>query len=92
MGVNEFVEAQAVKPALLSISPEIEARQRQRVAELRASRNQMMVESCLCDLRDAAQGTNNLMPPILNCVEQYATVGEIAGALRGVFGEYRARA
>ena len=92
VGVNEFVEAQAARPALLSISPEIEARQRQRVAELRATRNQKVVESCLCDLRDAAKGTDNLMPPILNSVEQYATVGEIASELRKVFGEYRARA
>ncbi len=92
VGVNEFTESEAIKPQLLSISPEVEMRQRQRVAELRTTRNQTLVESSLCDLRDAARSTDNLLPPILNCVEAYATVGDIAGELRKVFGEYRARA
>ncbi len=92
VGVNEFVEQEDIKPKLLTISPEIEMRQRQRVTELRATRDQKMVESCLCDLREAAQGKDNLLPPILSCVESYATVGEIAGELRKVFGEYRVRA
>jgi methylmalonyl-CoA mutase N-terminal domain/subunit len=92
VGVNEFTVEEETKPHLLHISPEIELNQKRKIAELRASRDGALVIKRLGDLRDAAQGKDNLLPPILNCVESYTTVGEIAGELRKVWGEYRARA
>ncbi|MBI1800696.1 MAG: methylmalonyl-CoA mutase family protein [Chloroflexi bacterium] len=91
VGVNEFQVEERVKPQLLQISPDIERQQRQKVAELRASRDAAAASEALHDLRDAACGDGNLLPPILDCVERYVTVGEIAGLLRTVFGEYQAR-
>ncbi len=91
VGVNEFVQQEEIRPHLLSISPEVEQRQREKVAELRASRDNAAVERSLARLADAARGTDNLLPPIIESVEAYATVGEIAGGMRQVFGEYRAR-
>ena len=92
VGVNAFQQAEQVRPHLLTISPEIEQIQRRQIAELRATRNAEAVARALACLRDSATGKDNLMPAIVHCVEVYATVGEIAGALRTVFGEYRARA
>ena len=92
VGVNEFQQAEQIRPQLLSISPEIEQIQRRQAAELRARRDAPAFEHALAGLRAAAAGSDNLMPAIVACVEAYATVGEIAGALRAVFGEYRARA
>jgi methylmalonyl-CoA mutase N-terminal domain/subunit len=59
-----------------------------RVVALRASRDQPRVERALAALKDAARGTSNLMPPILEASRAYATVGEMCDALREVFGEY----
>ncbi|MEP7198668.1 MAG: methylmalonyl-CoA mutase family protein [Chloroflexota bacterium] len=92
VGVNEFTEPERIKPHLLTISPEVELQRRREIKELREMRNGAAVTTALGDLRDAANGNDNLLPPILACVESYATVGEIAGELRKVFGEYRARA
>ncbi|MBI5877598.1 MAG: methylmalonyl-CoA mutase [Chloroflexi bacterium] len=91
VGVNEFVEREEIRPRLLAISPEIEIHQREQVIALRASRDHAAVARTLARLAEAAHGTENLMPLILTAVETYATVGEIAGALRLVFGEYRTR-
>lgn len=55
----------------------------------REARDHAKVAASLDALRNAANGTTNLMPPILDAVRAYATLGEICGALRGVFGEYR---
>jgi methylmalonyl-CoA mutase N-terminal domain/subunit len=49
------------------------------------------VKETLADLKRAAHGTENLVPPILEAVRAYATLGEISDTLRGVFGEYRER-
>jgi methylmalonyl-CoA mutase N-terminal domain/subunit len=92
VGVNEFQQEEQIRPHLLTISPEIEQIQRRQVAELRATRDADGVTSALTCLKQAALGSDNLMPLIVKCVEAYATVGEIAGTLRTVFGEYRARA
>jgi len=57
--------------------------------DVRAGRNAAQVEKCLNDLRTAASGEDNLMPPIIAAVKEYATLGEICDVLRRVFGEYR---
>jgi methylmalonyl-CoA mutase N-terminal domain/subunit len=56
---------------------------------VRDQRDNATVEQALRCLKEAASGTANTVPPILECVEAYATVGEIADVFRGVFGEQR---
>ena len=74
---------------LLEMDPEGERRQRERLARLRRERDNKLLQQRLAELRDAAQGTANLMPFILDAVRACGTLGEICGELRQVFGEYR---
>jgi methylmalonyl-CoA mutase N-terminal domain/subunit len=88
VGVNEFTEAE--KPIeVLKIGPEIEKRQVRRLRALRRKRDKGRWASSLNRLEAAAAGRENLMPFIIDAVKAYATVGEICGVLKGVFGEYR---
>jgi len=89
VGVNKFVVLEKSPVPLLRIDPEIERSQVERVKALRARRDSKRVEEALRQVEEAAAGTANLLPPILEAVEAYATVGEISDALRRVFGEYR---
>jgi len=59
------------------------------VRALRARRDEQTTESALNKLEEVAQTSENLLPRILECVESYATVGEISNRLRRVWGEYR---
>ena len=87
VGVNDFVEEkERVEIPLLVISPDVEVKQRRRIAEVRASRNAGDVERTLADLRRAAADGQNLMPRLLACTRVYVTLGEMCGALTGVFG------
>jgi len=63
--------------------------QRERLAEVKGSRDAAAVQRALDALRDTAAGTGNLMPLILHCVRAHVSVGEIVGALKDVFGEYQ---
>ena len=56
--------------------------------KLKKERNNQKVEKYLNQLKKAAEGTENLMPYVLNCVRSYGTLGEICGLLREIFGEY----
>ena len=58
---------------------------------VRAARDQASVKQALEDLRDAAKGTDNLLPPIREALRAMATVGEVCGVMRDVFGMYRPR-
>ncbi len=89
VGVNEFVSEQEVAIPIQRIDEELERRQVERVRALRLRRDAGVHAAALRGVEDAARGGTNLMPPILSAVESYATVGEIADVLRGVFGEYR---
>ena len=73
---------------VFQIDPDLEAQQVRRVQQVRQARDQARWQAALDAVRGAASGTENLVPPIINAVEAHATVGEIADALRGVFGEY----
>ncbi len=91
VGVNAFAEkAASPSPPLFRVSAEVADRQRGRLAALRRERDSGAVSRTLAALREAAEGRGNLMPPILSTVKAYATVGEICGVLRDVFGTYRA--
>jgi len=89
VGVNEFVSENDVAVPIQRIDEALEGRQVERVRALRARRNVAAHAEALRSVEEAARGGMNLMPRILSAVESYATVGEIADVLRGVFGEYR---
>ncbi len=90
VGVNAFATPEKQKAKLLPTDPAGRMRQIERLQELRRNREATRVTGALARLKVAAAGRDNLMPLILDCVEAYATVGEISDALRGVFGEHRA--
>jgi methylmalonyl-CoA mutase N-terminal domain/subunit len=88
VGVNDYVMDEEEPLDILTINPEVEKRQIERVRELRASRDHEQWQGALEALRKAATAKENLMPPIISAVKAYATVGEICAALKDVFGEY----
>ncbi len=89
VGVNEFtVEEDIPMDNILKVDPEVEERQRARLRKLKESRDQKRVEKALSRIKNAAVNGENLMPPIIDAVRVYATVGEISDTLRKVFGEY----
>jgi methylmalonyl-CoA mutase N-terminal domain/subunit len=89
VGVNEFVtdEPELTIP-ILKIG-DTEAHQRERMAKLRAERDNALVQQRLNELRKAAKGTTNLIPFILNAARAYCTLYEIRAAMEDVFGAYR---
>jgi methylmalonyl-CoA mutase N-terminal domain/subunit len=89
VGINEYVSQEPLTIPILEMDPEGERRQLERLARVRRQRDNVAVEERLSALRDACQGTENLMPYILDAVRAYCTLGEICGVLREVFGEYR---
>jgi len=90
VGVNEHIlHKEKLEIPILKINPEVEREQRRRLSELRKKRNARKVQTTLDDLRDACKSTENLMIPILEATRAYATLGEIAGVLKEIFGEYR---
>jgi methylmalonyl-CoA mutase N-terminal domain/subunit len=89
VGVNKFTMDEEVMPDLLRVDPTIEAAQRQKLADLRAERDNNKVTELRAHLEKAARGNENLMPLFVTCVENDVTLGEICHTLRGVFGEYR---
>ncbi|MBA3825311.1 MAG: methylmalonyl-CoA mutase, partial [Ktedonobacterales bacterium] len=88
VGVNRFQQQDSVKPPVLRVDPAQELRQQRHITDLRARRDNVAVGASLQALGDAARGSANLMPHLITAVEAYATLGEIADALRAVFGEY----
>ncbi|MFQ5859196.1 MAG: methylmalonyl-CoA mutase [Anaerolineae bacterium] len=88
VGVNEYVQEEERVAEILRIDPEVVERQMRRLEALRRRRDQAQVDDALSALADAAAGTDNVMPHILAAVEAHATLGEIAYAMREVFGEY----
>ena len=92
VGVNRFAnEGERLDIELLRIDPSVEREQVARVQELRRERNQAAVEVAGAELRRRAEGTDNLMPAILDCVRAHMTLGEIVLVMKEVFGEYRER-
>jgi methylmalonyl-CoA mutase N-terminal domain/subunit len=91
VGVNKFQSAQEERPSwqLLRVDPAVGERQVARLRRLRAERDNEKVTAALARLREAARGTENLMPYFLEAVRAYATLGEMCDVLREVFGEYR---
>jgi methylmalonyl-CoA mutase N-terminal domain/subunit len=90
VGVNEFAVEEEQEFDYLRVDPKTEQAQVARVNEIRKLRDESAVKKALESLEVAAKGTDNLMPVILDAVKAYATLGEICGILRKVFGEYQA--
>ena len=89
VGVNKYATNDASSIEVFQVDPDLEAQQVRRVRDVRASREPQAWQAALDAVRDAAAGSDNLVPAIIRAVEARATVGEIADTLRGVFGEYR---
>ena len=91
VGVNRYRDdaGPATPPPIQKIDPEGERRQIERVRRVRAERDAAAWEAALRRLEDAARGEENLLPPLIEAVEAYATVGEISDRLRAAWGEHR---
>jgi len=89
VGVNEFVEEnEKIDIPILQISPEVEKKQREQLAELKVSRNQQAVEDSLEAISKAVVDGSNLMPVFIEAAENYVTLGEMVNELKKHFGVY----
>ena len=88
VGVNKFKVEETDKKQLLKVDPHVEILQRKKIEKLKKDRDGSLVENSLELLKEKAKTDENLMPYILDSVKAYATLGEICGVLREVFGEY----
>ncbi len=88
VGVNKFQVQEEISLESLKIDPKIEQDQHERLAALRASRDPQAVNALLDKLEETANSDANLMPVIIECVENKLTLGEICNRLRKVWGEY----
>lgn len=89
VGVNEFRTDEKQKVEIFKLNEEAIKKQIERLKKLRVERDNDKVKSALKRLRESALSGENLMPPIIECVEAYATVGEISDTLREIWGEYK---
>ena len=89
VGVNEYVSDDALDIPLLRVDREGEKQHVDKLNQVRRSRDNRQVAQKLKDLEHAARGSDNLMPPLLEAVKAYATLGEMMGVFRSVFGEYQ---
>jgi methylmalonyl-CoA mutase, N-terminal domain len=89
VGVNRFQANEPPHQALLEVNTSVRDKQIQRLAELKSSRNSKKVRHALDKLKKVARGKDNLMDPLLDCVRELCTLGEMCDVLREVFGEYK---
>ncbi|MBC9782925.1 methylmalonyl-CoA mutase family protein [Heliobacterium chlorum] len=89
IGVNKFQMKEEPPKGLLKVDPALGESQKAKLKKVKESRDNAAVEAALARVKAAAEGNENLMPPIIEAVKAYASLGEICGVLRNVFGEYR---
>jgi methylmalonyl-CoA mutase N-terminal domain/subunit len=89
VGVNEFVESDEAPVEILRIGPAAETRQRERLAALRATRDQAAADAALDALAAAAREDRNVIPPMLDCARTWCTLYEIRHTLEQIYGSYR---
>jgi methylmalonyl-CoA mutase, N-terminal domain len=89
VGVNKYVTDEIDDVDILRVDPESEERQLARLVRVKADRDDAALEAKLESLRDVARGEGNLLPPIKEALRAAASLGEVCGAMRDVFGEYR---
>ncbi|MBQ7605406.1 MAG: methylmalonyl-CoA mutase family protein [Firmicutes bacterium] len=88
VGVNKFQVEEEPPKGLLRVDPSVGEMQKKKIQDVKAKRNNEAVTEKLAALKKACEGTENVMPFILDAVREYATLGEICGVMREVFGEY----
>ncbi len=88
VGVNKFQTKESASPPVFRVDPKVGEGQVRRLRELKERRDHQAVQAALARLEAAAKGSDNLMPCILDAVRAYATLGEVCGVLRKVFGVY----
>jgi methylmalonyl-CoA mutase, N-terminal domain len=89
VGVNRYVTDSVDDVDILKVDPEAEHRQIKRLAEFKAARDREKLGARLAALQDVARGEGNMLPPMKEALREGASIGEVCGALREVFGEYR---
>ncbi|MDD2573099.1 MAG: methylmalonyl-CoA mutase family protein [Bacillota bacterium] len=89
VGVNKFQVKEETPKGLLKVDPRVGEMQKAKLEELKRSRDNTKVKEALEGLKKAAEGDENQMPFIVSAVREYATLGEVCGVLREVFGEYK---
>jgi methylmalonyl-CoA mutase N-terminal domain/subunit len=89
VGLNRFEGGSKTEPPVMKIDDNIRNMQIERLQQLRLKRDATKAQECLDRIEKAAKGNENLMPLVIEAVEHYCTLGEIAGVLRNVFGEHR---
>ena len=89
VGVNKFVEDSPEVPDILRVDPESEREQVARLKAFKADRDQELVQARLSEVRTAAEGTDNLLPALRQALKDRCSIGEVCGAMRDVFGDYR---
>jgi methylmalonyl-CoA mutase N-terminal domain/subunit len=89
VGVNKFTVEQEEPTEVLKLDPEIGRRQAARLEQIRAERDNASVKEALEDVRAAAKGTDNLLPPMKEAFRRMATLGEVCNVLREEWGVYR---
>lgn len=90
VGVNKFTLDEENTPPVFKIDDSIRVQQSEKLKQLRAARDTAKIVGCLKQLEQAATDGSNLMPPIIEAVENYCTLGEVADVFRKTFGEYHA--
>jgi methylmalonyl-CoA mutase N-terminal domain/subunit len=88
VGVNKYVTDTADEVDILRVDPASEVRQVKRLGEWKANREQALVDERLAALEDVARGEGNMLPPMKQALRAGASIGEVCGSLREVFGEY----
>lgn len=91
VGVNDFVDESPFRQDILKVDHTIGEVQCRRLMQLKKKRDRNKVQNVLAVLKEAASTSTNLLPLMINCVENYATLGEISRTLREVFGTYKER-
>ena len=89
VGVNKFVSATAPIEDIIRVDAAEAAKQKDRLAKVKSERDNGQVQNSLGRLEEVAKGSDNAMPAIIECVEAYASIGEICGVMRKVFGEQK---
>lgn len=89
VGVNKFTTKEKDETPVFKIDDSIRVVQSEKLKSLRERRDNAKAEACLQTIREYANGTQNLMPAVIDAVEHYCTLGEIADTLREVWGEFR---
>jgi methylmalonyl-CoA mutase N-terminal domain/subunit len=90
VGVNKFVDEKDVEvPDILRVDPESERQQLERLKAFKADRDAALIDKRLREIREAARGTDNLLPVLRQALKDRCSLGEVCGAMRDVFGEYQ---